>query len=234
MYYCCTFLIFSLLNSLLDFQVSGCDVNCTDKPKFSPSSLVVKHGDPASVTCAACQKNCIEDDVDLETPVGVTNKTGTTLSWTVKRTTLWHFKIQCYYRTNDGDQCCTKLPVTVYQPPENVSISLVNHTGPMLESRRFTLQCDVQNAAPLKDLNVTFYKGLTVLGHLKSTKTTKEEKEPANEQFTLDFSASKEDDGIQFWCEARLELGPDGPRIPPVVKSEKLTATVHCESDLNI
>ncbi|KAM6939478.1 cell adhesion molecule 3-like [Xenentodon cancila] len=97
----------------------------------------------------------------------------------------------------------------------------------MLESRRFTLQCDVQNAAPLKDLNVTFYKGLTVLGHLKSTKTTKEEKEPANEQFTLDFSASKEDDGIQFWCEARLELGPDGPRIPPVVKSEKLTATVH-------
>ncbi|XP_061576141.1 cell adhesion molecule Dscam2-like isoform X2 [Cololabis saira] len=230
--YCYFFLFFCLLNSLLDVRVSGCDVNCADTPIFSLSRLVVRHGDPASVTCVACQKNCTEEDVGLETSVGNAVQNGTTLSWTVKSMTEWSVKMLCYYRTTDVEQCCTKLPVTVYQPPDNVSISLAGHAGPMRESSQYTLQCDVQNAAPLRNLTVTFYKGQTVLDRQQSTKTIIEEKKPADEQFTWDFTASKEDNGIQFWCEAELELGPDGPQIPPVVKSGKLTATIHYGPEL--
>uniref|UniRef100_A0A3Q2QAQ9 Vascular cell adhesion protein 1 n=1 Tax=Fundulus heteroclitus TaxID=8078 RepID=A0A3Q2QAQ9_FUNHE len=232
MFSCSVFLGISLLNILRCLHVSACDVNCADKPVLTPSALVVKYGDPASATCVACQKACLshsDNVIAMEKSVGNTTKNGTTLTWTVDRLTEWALAPKCFYSTVDN-QCCTHLSVIVYQPPENVSISL-NHTGPLTEHTEYTLQCSVLNVAPARNLVVTFYRGQTKLGQEKATSDSKE---PVNERFALSFNASKEDNGAQFWCEAKLELGAYGPQPPPVVKSDNLTATVHYGPKLKV
>ncbi|XP_072239791.1 uncharacterized protein [Leuresthes tenuis] len=221
-----TFLVFFLLNSLPDSQVSGFDNSCTHVPEFTPSRLVVKYGDQANATCVACKDDCNFKFslFSLEKPVGtISRDSETKLSWSVDKLTEWDPALICYFFVNDV-QCLSNLPVTVYQPPQEVSINFVNHTGPMREGGRYTLQCDVLNVAPIKDLTVTFYRGQTALGHLQSSNINKK---LVNESFTLSYNASKEDDGAEFWCEAKLELGPEGPQPHPVVKSGNLPATVH-------
>lgn len=99
----------------------------------------------------------------------------------------------------------------------------------MFEGHHYTLQCEVQRVAPVGNLAVTFYRGQTPLGEPQYKNSTN--KKPVTEIFTMNISTSKEDDGVQYWCEAKLELGPDGPQHPPLVSSQKLTATVLCESD---
>ncbi|XP_031145122.1 cell adhesion molecule 4-like isoform X1 [Sander lucioperca] len=230
MFFSDIFLVVSLMTFLRDFHVSSCDTNCTDRPEFTPTRLVVKHGDPTSAICSVCQHACLDIGTiyDLEKVVGDTSINGTTILWTVDRLTEWQSSPICYY-SNAAYQCCSSLHVTVYQPPDSVSFSFVNHTGPMLEGHQYTLQCTVQDVAPVENLSVTFYRGQTALGQLQSNNT---EKKPVTEIFSLNITPSKEDDGVQFWCEAKLELGPDGPQRPPVVTSENITATVHYKPQL--
>ncbi|XP_076583647.1 intercellular adhesion molecule 2-like [Chaetodon auriga] len=216
--------IVSLGTFLHDLRVSSCDTNCADKPVFSPSRLVVQYGDPASARCFVCQHACLSNPSGLEASDGQTQSNGTIILWTVDSMTEWDTSVVCYYNHDEGYQCCSKLPVTVYQPPHNVSISFVNHTGPMLEGHQYTLQCTVQDVAPAENLIVTFYKGQTALGPQQSNN---KERTPVTEIFTLNITPRKEDVGIQYWCEAKLELGPEGPQSPPVVMSENIIATVY-------
>lgn len=112
------------------------------------------------------------------------------------------------------------------EPPDSVSISVSNHSGPVLEGRQYTLLCTVHGVAPVQNLTVTFYRGQTALGRVRSSGTAKT---PVTESFGLDTVPSKDDDGVRYWCEARLDLGPEGPRHPPVAASPDLTFAVHCE-----
>ncbi|XP_063331935.1 mucin-2-like [Pelmatolapia mariae] len=219
------FLVASSVTFLCTHQVSSKDPNCTEYPVFTPPALIVKYGDPANVTCVVCQKDCSGVFFGLEHAVGKDTKNGTTIFWTVDRLTEWDTSLQCYHTNNVGDQCTSILNPTLYEPPESVSISFVNHTGMMTENQQYTLQCSVQNVAPVQSLTVTFYRGNTALGHLQSNHS--EEKKPVNETFTLNITPSREDDGAQYWCKTKLELGPAGPQPPPVVKSETLNSTVY-------
>uniref|UniRef100_A0A3B5MJW5 Ig-like domain-containing protein n=1 Tax=Xiphophorus couchianus TaxID=32473 RepID=A0A3B5MJW5_9TELE len=224
MFSSCLFLTISLLNSLCGFHV------CPDNPVMTPSRLVVKFGDPASATCVACQQACfpLDDSIrNMEASLGTSNINGSTVTWTVNQTTEWNLTPKCYYTTIMNDQCCTNLPVTVYKPPESVSFSL-NPSGPLTEGSEVTLQCDVQNVAPAENLTVTFYRGHKLLGQVKSSNTAKK---PVNEIFSMSYNNTKEDNGVQFWCEAKLVLGAEGPQPPLVVKSDNLTATVYCKGE---
>ncbi|KAK2918690.1 hypothetical protein Q8A73_003061 [Channa argus] len=226
-------LVVSLVYSLRDFHVSACDVNCKDKPVFTPSRLVVKHGGPMSATCSVCQSGCT-DSFGLEKSVGTTSKNGNTIKWTVDKMTEWEPSPFCYY--NDpkipDKQCCTKLPITVYKLPDSVSISIFNHTGSMYEGHQYTLQCEVKNVAPIQNLSVTFYRGNTPLGQLQSVNNPA--KKPASDTYSQSITASKEDDGAQYWCEAELELGPEGPHPPPAMKSQNINTTVYYKPRLNV
>ncbi|XP_060945135.1 vascular cell adhesion protein 1-like [Limanda limanda] len=218
--------IVSLVDLLSDFHVSCCDYNCANKTVFTPPRLVVKHGDRTSSTCSLCP-SCPKDIFDVEKSVGynVKNESNITVTWTVEKMMEWKTTPKCYYTRTDGVQCCTRLNITVYKLPDLVSVSLLNHSGPLLESRNYTLLCEVQLVAPISNVNVTFLRGHTELGQKWNSNNL--QKEPVTEVFSLGISPTKEDDGAQYWCRAELELGPDGPQPPPMVRSENVNATVH-------
>ncbi|RVE75927.1 hypothetical protein OJAV_G00003600 [Oryzias javanicus] len=221
-----------LLVSLRISEVNSCgsDQKCPDKPVFTPSSLVVKHGDPASTTCVACQSGCDEENSDLERSSGTIEKNGRTIMWNVSSLTEWDTNLICFYSHQNETQCCSTLSVTVYQMPVDVSLHVWNHSGPMLENRLYTLVCNVQDVAPIGKLIVTFYRGQTQLGQPQFS--SRIEKKPMNVTFLLRFNASKEADGAQLSCVATLELGPEGPQHLSVVKSSNFTATVHYGPEL--
>ncbi|MED6278762.1 hypothetical protein CHARACLAT_027265 [Characodon lateralis] len=98
----------------------------------------------------------------------------------------------------------------------------------MLECGQNTLQCSVLNVSPAEYLTVTFYRGAMALGHMKSTSNAKE---PIDETFILSYNTSIEDNGAQFWCEAKLDLGYNHPKPPLVVKSGNLSVRVHCKPE---
>ncbi|CAN9510600.1 unnamed protein product [Ophioblennius macclurei] len=191
--------------------------------KITPSALVVKFGDPVTVNCSVLRSGfpLLGWEVPLEAPLHTMDQY---LVWSVNRMTEWSIKPSCYAVREGQGPCDISLSVVVYQPPERVSISLVNHTGPMLEGERYTLQCTVHDVAPVEKLTVTFYRARKALAQLQSSNITK--KTPVTEVFTLDINPSKADDRAEYWCEAKLELGPEGPQDPPVVKSETLGTAV--------
>uniref|UniRef100_A0A3Q3LJ51 Ig-like domain-containing protein n=1 Tax=Mastacembelus armatus TaxID=205130 RepID=A0A3Q3LJ51_9TELE len=179
---------------------------------------------PTSASCSICQHGCRYGNPGLEKPIGTHTRNGTTFFWRVNRMSEWDISIICHYEDLETQkQCCGTLPITVYKPPDTVSIS-VNHNGLMVEGRQYTLQCTVQDVAPVGNLTVTFYRRQTSLVQIRSNKTTKT---PVTETFTLKISPSKDDDGAQYWCEAKLQLGPEAPQDLPVMVSQNLTATVY-------
>ncbi|XP_041790310.1 uncharacterized protein LOC121604773 [Chelmon rostratus] len=216
-------LIACLGTFLRDFHVFSCDENCADKPVFSSSRLVVQYGDPTSARCSACQQACHSGQTGLEVPIGVTRYDGSMILWKVASMTEWDTSAKCYYNADDGSQCCSTLPVTVYKPPDIVSIRLISDYGLMFADHQYTLLCEVQDVAPIENLIVTFYRDQTVLGQQQSDN---KDKKPVAEVFILNFRPSEDDDGAQYWCEAKLEMGPEGPQPPPVVVSQNVTANV--------
>ncbi|XP_030292010.1 intercellular adhesion molecule 1-like [Sparus aurata] len=191
----------------------------------SPSTLVVRFGDPFTA-------NCSGQGMDYSGLGWVVSPLKANPAYTMERfivwtvnMTVWSLTLQCFALLEQDGPCHIDVPVIVYKPPDNVSISLVNHTGAMLEDRRYTLQCSVEGVAPVENLTVTFYRGQKALGRPQSCSSRS--KEPVTEIFALNFTTSSEDDGAEFWCEAELDLGPEGPQHPPVVKSQHITAAVH-------
>ncbi|KAL0197067.1 hypothetical protein M9458_005607, partial [Cirrhinus mrigala] len=89
-----------------------------------------------------------------------------------------------------------------------VSISIVNHSGPMMEGEQYELQCNVYNVAPVQYLTVKWYKEQTLLSQTTFTDTSIT---PVNETATLLIRPDRADDGAQYRCEAELNLGEVNP-----------------------
>ncbi|KAI5091537.1 intercellular adhesion molecule 5 precursor [Silurus meridionalis] len=200
--------------------------DCVKNPlQLDPPSIVVRFGDPASVNC---NTNVTHFGMGWESSLdGVDMMAGVqSIDWTVKNISHWDLKPLCFILENGNvdDQCNTVLNITIYKPPDRVSISFGEHTGPMIEGNQYELQCEVQNVAPVRLLNVNWYKGQQLV---KTDSFTNETKTPVSKTMTLQVSPQRGDDGVQYRCEAELELGPEGPQPPPRNKSDPLTITVH-------
>lgn len=101
-----------------------------------------------------------------------------------------------------------------------ISISILNHHGPMIVGKQYELQCFIQNVDPSKRV-VRWYKR-------SQTNSTDTVNTSVNNVSKLQISPNKTDDGAKYWCEAELEA--EEPRF---YTTEKLSITVHYKPTIN-
>ncbi|XP_036794284.1 intercellular adhesion molecule 1-like [Oncorhynchus mykiss] len=190
---------------------------------LNPPRVVVRYGASVSVNCSTSSTDhegmgwedtfphrSFEQDVNIVT-------------WTVDNLTDWTIEPTCYITLIDSKQPSKVLPVILYKTPDSVSISVLRHSGPMVEGTQYQLQCDIQNIAPLQNLIVKWYKGNEPLDNVTYSTVSKT---PVDVSDTLMISPSRNDDGAQYRCRAELDLGPEGPQPHPTVTS-LISITVH-------
>ncbi|XP_035253507.1 hemicentin-2-like isoform X1 [Anguilla anguilla] len=206
------------LSALCAASGEGCSL------ELRPSRVVVGFGDPVSVSCVASRPVRV---LGWEAAIGSAHtQSDLTVRWGVDSLKDWIEEPICYgVFFTAPRQCEEKLNLVLYKIPDSVSISAVNHTGPMTDGQQYQLQCEVQNIAPVQYLTLRWYRGQTeVYNHTFSDLTPDT---PVQVSSTLLVTPTSADDGAQYSCVAELELGPEGPQPPPEVKSEPLNITVH-------
>nr|XP_023677754.1 vascular cell adhesion protein 1-like isoform X1 [Paramormyrops kingsleyae] len=198
--------------------------------ELHPNRVVVRHGDPVSVNCTVSTDH---SGMGWTAPVDdVPNTPGVQfLTWRVESLTIWDLRPLCYANRPGKAQCKERLSVTVYKPPDSVSVSSVNSTDPMVEGSQYQLKCEIQNIAPVQNLTVKWYKGHTLVHEDRDCViedgNIDKEKAPVSVSSTLLITPSRADDGAEYSCWAELDLGPEGPQPPLAMKSTPLNITVH-------
>lgn len=95
-----------------------------------------------------------------------------------------------------------------------------------VEGKRYELQCDIDQVAPVQHLIVRWYRdndNIKTDSYTQPNATRRIE----SVSFTLAANFSRGENGARFRCEAQLDFGPRGSE-PPVV-SNVHTVYVHCE-----
>ncbi|XP_051745755.1 intercellular adhesion molecule 5 isoform X5 [Ctenopharyngodon idella] len=222
--------LYCIADNSVDTDIRHVKVSVQDSEcpvELNPQRVVVEYGGSVSVDC---KTYVLHHGMGWEASEGaVPQSRDTLITWRVSNLTQWDIEPFCYL--NHKKQCQLELPVTVYKTPDSVSISTVNHTGPMMEGNQYELQCDVLNVAPVQYLTVKWYKGQTLVDQTNFTDTTKT---PVNKTVTLMIRPDRADDGVQYRCEAELELGAEGPQPPPKVTSDPLSITVYYKPQSNL
>ncbi|XP_030592531.1 hemicentin-1-like [Archocentrus centrarchus] len=193
----------------------GCPLTLT------PSEIVVRFGDPVSINCSTSATYVV--GMGWEAPFGGTGfEPPPAVTWRVEKVEEWTPSPSCYATLDDNSQCSMIPVITVYKPPDSVSVSAVDHSS-ILEGREYHLKCDINNVAPVQNLSVKWYKG-------KETAFTETFDEfsvtPVNKSSSLRVTAQRDHNGSVFRCEAELQLGPKGPELSPSVTSAPYTAVV--------
>ncbi|KAK7167308.1 hypothetical protein R3I94_001637 [Phoxinus phoxinus] len=210
-----------LFSGLLFVALTGSHAADECPVQLNPQRVVVKYGGPVS---ADCNTSIQHKGMGWEASEGAVPMSKDSLvTWRVSELTEWDITPYCFINHN-MDQCTVTLPVTIYKTPDSVSISTVNHNGPMMEGNQYELQCDVLNVAPAQNLTVNWYKGQTLVDQSIFTETIKT---PVNKASKLLIRPDRADDGAQYWCEAKLELGEEGPQPPPTAPSKTLKVEVY-------
>uniref|UniRef100_A0A8C1XWI0 Ig-like domain-containing protein n=1 Tax=Cyprinus carpio TaxID=7962 RepID=A0A8C1XWI0_CYPCA len=176
--------------------------------QLNPRRVVVRYNGSVEVNCSTLIAHKGMGWEAIEGAVPMTRDK--IIAWRVSHLTEWDIEPFCFI--NHEEQCQVQLPVTIYKTPDSVSISIVDHRGPMIEGQQYKLQCDVHDVAPVQYLTVKWYKGQTLLD---KTTFTEDSKTPLNETATLLIRPDRADDGAQYSCEAELDLGAEGPQPPP-------------------
>ncbi|XP_044038551.1 hemicentin-2-like [Siniperca chuatsi] len=212
--------------SMWFFIFSGL-IACTGKPvssscpvEMSPPRVVVRFGDSFSVNCSSLSNQTV--GMGWESSHGGTGlRNGATfLILNVNSLQDWAIDPQCYTSLDSG-QCLKTLPVTVYKTPDSVSMSHLSQMGPMVEGKKYHMQCDIVNVAPVSNLSVNWHKG----NKLFYTETFDEPSRfPINKSSVLNMIAHRDDNGIHIWCEAKLNFWPTVPNLPTIQsKSREMT-----------
>ncbi|XP_030645598.1 hemicentin-1-like [Chanos chanos] len=192
--------------------------------ELRPSRVVVGYGEPVSVSCVASRPVRV---LGWESAISASHtQHDLSVQWKVDSLIDWIEEPICYgVFFTAPRQCEEKLNLILYKVPDGVSISLVNHTSPMVEGREYQLQCEVQNIAPVQYLTLRWYRGQTeVYTHTFSDLSPAT---PVEVSSTLIIVPNRTDHGGQYKCVAELELGAEGPQPSPKISSDPLNITIH-------
>ncbi|XP_028842837.1 titin-like [Denticeps clupeoides] len=138
-------------------------------------------------------------------------------------------KAEIYLGSGRYEEHTVTLSLVVYKIPDSVSITPVNHTGVMFEGKEYRLQCDIRDIAPAQYVTVRWYEKDALL---KTYTFNETEIRPVNLSSTLVISPKEADYGIQYRCEAELNLGRLGPHPPPKVSSDNFTVICGCPVEI--
>lgn len=199
-------------------SAEGCSLN------LKPSRVVVAFGEPVSVTCEATRPVRV---LGWESALGASHtQEEQAVQWKVDSLIDWIEEPICYGVFHTAPrQCEEKLNLVLYKTPDSVAIRHVDHTGPMLEARKYQLLCEVQNVAPVQYLTLKWYRGdAMVHNHSFSDLTSSS---PVQVSSILEITPTRAENGANYRCVAELELGPEGPQLPPSVTSDSLNVSVH-------
>uniref|UniRef100_A0A1A8DYR2 Ig-like domain-containing protein n=1 Tax=Nothobranchius kadleci TaxID=1051664 RepID=A0A1A8DYR2_NOTKA len=172
--------------------------------ELSPIKAVVKHGDPGSVNCSTSDGTSKE--LGWEASQGGTRKSNATdLPWEVVSVTNWGMKPICYITNTD---CQKTVDLVIYTFPESISFRSNESNDEMTEHKAHTFICDIFNIAPVQNLTVQWYKDDAVI---HTAILNDETMEPTNQSPAFTFIPTRADRHVRFRCEARMDLGPEGP-----------------------
>lgn len=106
-----------------------------------------------------------------------------------------------------------------------IYLSEENLAAPLVEGKKYDLQCNVANVAPARNLSVSWHKRSGVF-HTETFQDTS--KRPLNKSSVVSLTVHRDDDGTFIWCEAQLNFEPTGPSLPSV-KSPRVKVAVLCK-----
>ncbi|XP_053332696.1 carcinoembryonic antigen-related cell adhesion molecule 20-like isoform X1 [Clarias gariepinus] len=225
--------VLSLLLSILclgHYGKSTTTEDCTPLD-LTPSSLLVEYGKPAHVHCSIQSKP--EGPYILgwesKTDQPITN-TEMSLLWSVDSLTDWEETrgLWCYRTDKDNNQITCKVNLTIFKPPD--SITLTSVPNEWTEGTQTELWCEIVNVGPGQKLSVNWNRAdqkqnttftvfnTTLFPDLVNNISS------VSETVKLNVTATREDDGVQYQCEAVLDLDQHGLKVR---KSQPINITVH-------
>uniref|UniRef100_A0A3Q1J6W4 Ig-like domain-containing protein n=1 Tax=Anabas testudineus TaxID=64144 RepID=A0A3Q1J6W4_ANATE len=210
---CIQLISFTLVLSLLLFSRYRCVAaifilgNAEDVPcpiQMTPPAIVVKFGDAFSVNCTSLASKT--EGIGWESSAGGTVTLNFTRSFQAKQ-------------TDEG--ICLSVLLLSTEMMDSVSLSLPSDTGPMVEGKKYRMQCDVANVAPASHLTVYWHKGNSII----HTETFNESSiTPVSKLSIYELTAHRDDDGAQIWCEAKLNFLQSGLDLRSMqTRSHKMT-----------
>lgn len=236
--------IFGNVSKTVKVTVKGVVQDCPIE--ITPNRMVVQYQSMGQQ--ATCKSTFRDSDLDLYWLDQQGIKTGGR-SWSVHTNNSFNLKPYCVAEPQHGLPGCQKqLNITVYKPPDNISINLVNNASSVVEDKEFQLQCNITNVAPVRNLAVRWYQDNQTFTPQSKGAMHVTDCQPQNDPpcdislvhtpvtvlFTITLNVTREQSGARFWCEAQLDLGPEGPQPPPQLISNPLNLTVHYKPTINV
>ncbi|KAK2833282.1 hypothetical protein Q5P01_017171 [Channa striata] len=195
------------------FILTATGVNSSCPIELSPTSVVVRYGEPVSI-------NCSTSEVHFEGLGWEATQSGTGiepvnhLTWTVETLKDWMISPSCFISPSHNstfEQCQRTANIVLYTFPEEINITSTHDSDVMMkENETYNFTCDIQRVAPVRNLSVRWYKGDTII-HTDTFDNAS--KKPVTASPVLSLTTTRADNGVTLRCEAHMDLRPEGPQL---------------------